>query len=110
LRLQISLDVWRAYHDLRTASESISAARTLLNSAEESSRVALGRYKAGVGNILDVLNAQSALADARQQYIQASLNWNIARAVLAQSIGGLDNAMIQSLPVSTAAAMPANKE
>lgn len=98
LRLLISLDVWRAYHNLRTSAQSISAARTLVESAEESSRVALGRYKAGVGNILDVLNAQSALADARQQFVQASLNWNIARASLAQSMGALDHAMIQSLP------------
>ncbi len=98
LRLQISLDVWRAYQGLRTANESIRAAAVLVSSAEESSRMALGRYKAGVGNILDTLNAQSALASARQQQIQANLNWNIARATLAQSIGGLDNAMIQSLP------------
>jgi outer membrane protein TolC len=98
LRLQISLDVWRAYQNLRTANESIKAATLLVSSAEESSRVALGRYKAGVGNILDTLNAQSALASAHQQKIQANLNWNIARATLAQSIGGLDNAMIQSLP------------
>lgn len=101
LRLQISLDVWRAYQSLRTANESMRAATVLVNSAVESSRVALGRYKAGVGNILDTLNAQSALASARQQQIQANLNWNIARATLAQSIGGLDNAMIQSLPAST---------
>ena len=100
LRLQISLDVWRAYHNLRTSAQSISAARTLVESAEESSRVAFGRYKAGVGNILDVLNAQSALAEARQQFVQASLNWNIARAALAQSMGALDNAMIQSLPTN----------
>lgn len=98
LRLQISLDVWRAYQSLRTANESIRAATVLVSSAEESSRAALGRYKAGVGNILDSINAQSALASARQQQIQASLNWSIARATLAQSIGGLDNAMIQSLP------------
>lgn len=99
LRLQISLDVWRAYQNLRTANESIRAASVLVSSAIESSRVALGRYKAGVGNIIDSINAQSALASARQQQIQANLNWNIARATLAQSIGGLDNAMIQSLPV-----------
>lgn len=98
LRLQISLDVWRAYQSLRTANESIRAATVLVSSAEESSRVALGRYKAGVGNILDTISAQSALTSARQQQIQANLNWNIARATLAQSIGGLDNAMIQSLP------------
>jgi outer membrane protein len=100
LRLQISLDVWRAYQNLRTATETIKAATSLVSSAEQSSKVALGRYKAGVGNILDTLNAQSALASALQQKIQANLNWNIARATLAQSIGGLDNAMIQSLPAA----------
>ncbi len=100
LSLQISLDVWRAYQSLRTANESIRAAAVLVSSAEESSRVALGRYKAGVGNILDSINAQSALASALQQQIQANLNWNIARATLAQSIGELDNAMIHSLPES----------
>ena len=62
------------------------------------SRVALGRYKEGVGNIIDTLNAQSALANAKQQKIQSILNWNIARTTLAQSIGVLDNAMIQKLP------------
>lgn len=106
IRLQISLDVWRAYQSLRTANQSISAATTFVSSAEESARVALGRYKAGVGNILDTLNAQSALATARQQKIQADLNWNIARATLAQSIGVLDNAMIQSLPENNNFAMP----
>ena len=98
LRLQISLDVWSAYQNLRTAIESVTATLTLVSSAEESYRVALGRYKAGVGNIIDTLNAQSALASARQQKIQAALNSNIARATLAQAMGALDNAMIQSLP------------
>jgi outer membrane protein len=48
-------------------------------------RVALGRYKAGVGNILDVLNAQSALANARLQRIQAVLDWQVSRAALARA-------------------------
>ena len=101
LRLQISLDVWTAYQNLRTALESVLAADALVSSAEQSYRVALGRYKAGVGNIIDTLTAQSALANARQQKIQAALNANIARATLAQAMGALDNAMIQSLPSST---------
>ena len=101
LRLQISLDVWSAYQNLRTALESVTATDVLVSSAVESYRVALGRYKAGVGNIIDTLNAQSALASARQQQIQAALNSNITRATLAQSMGALDNAMIQSLPNAT---------
>ena len=98
LKLQVSLDVWTAYQNLKTANESIAASNVLVSSAEESSRVALGRYKEGVGNIIDTLNAQSALANAKQQKIQSVLNWNIARTTLAQSIGVLDNAMIQKLP------------
>lgn len=98
LKLAVSLDVWNTYQTLKTATQTISAADILVSSAEESARVALGRYKAGVGNIIDTLNAQSALANAQQQSIQARLNFNIARASLAQAIGILDNAMIQSLP------------
>jgi len=98
LKLQVSLDVWTAYQNLKTANESITASNVLVSSAEESSRVALGRYKEGVGNIIDTLSAQNALANAKQQKIQSVLNWNIARTTLAQSIGVLDNAMIQKLP------------
>jgi outer membrane protein TolC len=98
LKLQVSLDVWTAYQNLKTANESITASNILVKSAEESSRVALGRYIEGVGNIIDTLNAQSSLANAKQQKIQSVLNWNIARTTLAQSIGVLDNAMIQKLP------------
>lgn len=106
LRLQISLDVWSAYQNLRTALQSVTASQTLLESAEQSYRVAFGRYTAGVGNIIDTLNAQSALASARQQNIQASLNSNIARATLAQAIGVLDHAMIQSLPGAVSPDLP----
>lgn len=98
LKLQVSLDVWTSYQNLKTANEAIKASHILLASAEESSRMTLGRYKEGVGNIIDTLNAQNALASAKQQKIQSILNWNIARTTLAQSIGVLDNAMIQKLP------------
>ena len=68
----------------------------LVASAEQSERVALGRYKAGVGTILDVLSAQAALASARLQRIQAQLDWNVYRATLAQSVGALDYTLLQA--------------
>jgi len=85
LHLQVALDVWTAYQNLTTASQSLRTTADLLDSAEQSERVALGRYKAGVGSMLDVLNAQSALASARQQRVQSSFNWNISRAILARA-------------------------
>jgi outer membrane protein TolC len=52
--------------------------------------VALGRYKAGAGSILELLNAEADLANARLQYVQARYNWHIGKARLAQAIGALD--------------------
>ena len=100
LRLQVALEVWTAYQNLNTATQALLTTADLLQSATLSAQVALGRYNAGVGNMLDVLNAQSALAGARQQRIQSSYNWNISRAVLAQAMGSLDANVLQALPDS----------
>ncbi|MBL8428695.1 MAG: TolC family protein [Dechloromonas sp.] len=95
IKNQIALDVWRAYQSLTTATQSLKTAADLVASAEQSERVALGRYKAGVGTVLDLLSAQSALASARLQRIQAQLDWNVYRATLAQSMGALDYTLLQ---------------
>lgn len=86
---QVSLDVWKTYHALITATESVRAASDLLASAGQSRRVAKGRYDAGVGGILDLLSAESALANARQQEVQARFSWLSARFALAQALGRL---------------------
>lgn len=106
LRSQVALDVWTSYQHLTTATQSLRTSADLLNSAEQSERVALGRYKAGVGSMLDVLSAQSALASARQQRIQSTFDWNINRAALAQAMGNLDANLLQTL--SDAGGQPAD--
>jgi TolC family type I secretion outer membrane protein len=89
---QVALDVWKAYQTLLTNSQALIAANDLVASAELSERMTLGRYKAGVANmsILDVLNAQNALASARQQRVTALYNFQASRLGLAQAIGQLD--------------------
>lgn len=94
IRQQVALDVWKAYQSLVASTQALKTSADLVASAEASERMALGRYKAGVGSILDVLNAQSALASARQQRIQATLDWNVYRAALAQSMGALDYSLL----------------
>jgi outer membrane protein TolC len=91
----VALDVWKAYQSLTTASQSLKTTIDLVASAEQAERVALGRYKAGVGTVLDLLTAQSALASARLQRIQAALDWFVFRATLAQSVGALDYTLLQ---------------
>ncbi|WP_371322745.1 TolC family protein [Dechloromonas sp. ZY10] len=87
---QVALDVWKAWHGLQTATQAWQASGDLLASAEQSARVALGRYQAGVGTVLDLLTAQAAEASARQQRIQSELDWNVQRASLAQALGRLE--------------------
>jgi len=90
LEQSVSLDVWRAYQLLNTAHESFKSSEDLVASAFQSERVAMGRYKAGAGNIIDLLNAQSSHANARLQLIQAQYTWLTQKAQLAQALGRLD--------------------
>jgi TolC family type I secretion outer membrane protein len=103
VRLQVALDVWNAYANLTTATQSVKTAEELLESATQSERVAAGRYRAGVGSILDLLTAQAALANARQQRIQAGTNWFVSRATLAQAMGALDSGLLTDLMPQAAA-------
>jgi outer membrane protein len=98
LSQQVSLDVWKAYQTLTTATQAVRSSADLLASALQSERAALGRYKAGVGSILDLLSAQAALASARQQEVQARYNWYIAKASLAQAMGQLDFSAVGAAP------------
>jgi len=73
----------------------------LLTSAQQSSDVALGRYREGVGTIVDVLLARSALATARGEEIQARWEWHTALAQLAHDVGTLDLAGRPNLPADS---------
>jgi TolC family type I secretion outer membrane protein len=96
LSQQVALEVWKAYQGVVTETQAVKSVNDLVASAAQSERVALGRYKAGVGSLLDVLIAQSALASARMQNIQAIYNWHIAKATLARSMGRLDFAALET--------------
>jgi len=97
LEKQVALDVYKSYNNLITETNSIKASKDLLNSAEQSMKTASGRYKAGVGNIIDLLSAQSALASAKQQSVEALYNWYIAKAALAQGMGKLNFTEIENI-------------
>jgi outer membrane protein TolC len=68
----------------------VATSNDLMASATQSNEVALARYRAGVGSVLDLLSAQTALADARAQQVLARLEWNTSLAQLAHDSGVLD--------------------
>jgi outer membrane protein TolC len=89
LQQQVVFEVYSSYYTLQTAARRVRTASDLLASAEQSEQVALGRYRAGAGTVLDLLSAQSALASARAQQVQARWIWQSALAQLAHDTGVL---------------------
>lgn len=84
---QVTLDVWKSYHALISERESLRAAEELVANSKEAFAVAQGRYNAGVGNIIELLNAQNAWSNAKQQNIKSLSAWRTARLKLAASMG-----------------------
>ncbi|MCX4153189.1 MULTISPECIES: TolC family protein [Paraburkholderia] len=89
-RQQVGLDVWKSYQVLQTNIQNVGNTATLKWIAQRSFDVANHRYTAGVGNILELLNAQKSLSEAKQQRIQALTDWRAARLQLAAKMGRLD--------------------
>lgn len=82
-------EVWSSYFSLKTAAQQVKTNNDLIESAQQSHDVALGRYKEGVGGYLELLAAQSALENARAQRVVAMSDWYISLAQLARDTGTL---------------------
>jgi outer membrane protein TolC len=88
-RLLAISQVFTSYYALQTATLRVSTSADLLTSAVQSEEVARGRYAEGVGSILDLLTAQSALADARAQSVLSRWTWYASLAQLSHDAGVL---------------------
>jgi outer membrane protein len=96
---QITVQVFASYAELQTARQRLTAAVELLTAAAQSADVATGRYREGVGTIVDVLLARAALDQARAEDIQARWEWRIALTQLAHDVGSLDTAGRANVPL-----------
>lgn len=87
LTLEVMKEVEQNYLDLKAAWEVIRASRKAKEAAEENLRLAWGRYRAGVGNIIEVTDAQTQFARADLEYVRALLNYRIVEARLDKAVG-----------------------
>ena len=87
LRLQIRTQVDQARLAVRAAKASMGAADEALSNARQQLKLAEGRYSAGVGNAIELADAQVAYTSARAQIVQARFNLSSSRAQLATAVG-----------------------
>lgn len=87
--LTVVQNVTTAHMGVKTSAENLSDSYEYLKAAELEFNIALANYKAGTGTILDVISAQSSLADARSKKAQAQQNWFTSLASIAYATGSL---------------------
>ena len=87
LRQTIHKQVEQNYLNLQEAEERITTTKLTIQQAEENAAIATGRYNAGVGNPVEVTDADTLLVQAKASHIRALYDYRIAQTIIEQSIG-----------------------
>jgi outer membrane protein len=87
IRGQVEEDVRLALATLRTAAVQVRAADESVTLAQRELEMARDRFRAGVADNLEVITAQTSLANARVSQVTALAQHNAARLNLAAALG-----------------------
>lgn len=90
LRNQIALEVKTALLNLDSARNEVQVANLGVQLSKEEVDQARDRFKAGVANNIEVIQAQDSLSRANDNQIAALYRFNQARADLARSVGQME--------------------
>jgi len=86
---QVRLDVRTRWLDARTAFDSLAAAQTQQQTADEALRLQKVRFDAAAATTTDVLDAETDAAKARLAFAVARYDYYLALVALARSVGDL---------------------
>jgi outer membrane protein TolC len=87
LRGQIDYDVRTAFLNLQASREQVAVARQNVDLANENLSRSQERFRAGVTDSVEVVQAQQSLASANDQYIAGLYSHNLAKLQLARALG-----------------------
>ncbi len=86
-RRRIETDVAAKLANVRATASALETGRTTIGSAEEAYRVTTVLLAAGSANTTDLLDAQSALTQARLNFARARYEYALARIRLSRALG-----------------------
>jgi len=87
IRGQVEEDVRLALATIKTTAAQVSAADQTVTLAERELEMSRDRFRAGVGDNVEVVGAQTALSNAREAQVTALAQYNAARLNLASALG-----------------------
>jgi outer membrane protein TolC len=92
MRGRIEYQVRVAFLDLTAAAEQVRVAQSTLDLANQTLAQAQDRFRAGVTNNVEVVQAQEAVANSNDVLIASTLQFNLAKLELARSLGVAERA------------------
>ena len=101
LKALVYYDVRNAFLDLEATRQQRDAAARGRQLAEQALQQSRDRFAAGVASNVEIVQAQETLAVATEQSISAQYGFSVAKALLAQSIGSAEEALLQAVKGST---------
>jgi outer membrane protein TolC len=96
-RAEIYYDVRTAFLDLKATEEELQTATRARELADQQLTQSRDRFAAGVTSNIEVVQSQEAVAQASEQYIAALYGFNVAKAMLARSLGTAEDAVAKYL-------------
>jgi len=87
VRAQVDQDVRTALLNLESGEEQVAVAQSNVDLAEQTLAQARDRFKAGVTDTVEVVQAQEAVASAHENYISSLYQDNYAKISLARALG-----------------------
>jgi len=92
LRGRIEYEVRTAFLDLQATAEQLKVAQSTLGLSQETLTQAQDRFRAGVTNNIEVVQAQEAVATSNESLISSELEFNLAKLALVRSLGVAERA------------------
>jgi len=96
-KAEIYYDVRTAFLDLKATEEELQTATRARELAGLQLTQSRDRFAAGVTSNIEVVQSQEVVAQASEQYIAALYGFNVAKAVLARSLGTAEEAVAKYL-------------
>lgn len=87
IKRKIVLDVRKTFEDFMTSWNKLKVAKAQLKQAEQNYSQAFGEYKVGKADILSLVQAESLLADSREQVVLSKLSLMLSKALIERVAG-----------------------
>lgn len=87
LKDRVTLEVTRNFLNIQKSKDKMSVAKQSVSQAEENYRITDEKFKNGLALNSDLLDAEVALLQAKTNYIQSIVDYQLAAAQLEKSVG-----------------------